>query len=74
MIVEVVFVALFKISIDPVITRVLVFETRKAFLHRVDVLLLALGFLLGLDLFALEVLVIDLPQQLALEERVELKI
>ena len=74
MVVEVVFVALFEISIDPVIARVLVFETRKAFLHRVDVLLLALCFLLGLDFFALEVLVVDLPQQLALGERVELKI
>lgn len=74
MAVDVVLIPLLKSCSDSVIIRLLVFQTRKALLHWVDVLLLMLGFLLGLDLFALQVFVVDLAQELAFEERVELEV
>lgn len=74
MVVEVVLITLLEISIDPLVIGLLVLQASKALLHRVDVLLLMLGFLLGLNLFAFEVFVVDLAQQLALEERVELEV
>lgn len=74
MVVEVVLIPFLEISINSIVIRFLVFKARKAFFHWVDVLLLMLGFLLGLDLFALEVFVVDLAQELAFEERVELEV
>lgn len=74
MAVEIVLIPFLEISINSIVIGLLVFQTRKAFFHWVDVLLLMLGFLLGLDLFALEVFVVDLAQELAFEERVELEV
>lgn len=74
MVVEVVLIPLLEIRIDSVIIRLLVFQTRKSLLHWINILFLMLGFLLGLDLFTLQVFVVDLAQELALEERVELEI
>lgn len=74
MVVEIVLIPFLEISINSIVIGFLVFQTRKAFFHWVDVLLLMLSFLLGLDLFALEVFVVDLAQELALEERVKLEV